>query len=137
MEITGGCHCGALKYHAQIDPEKVLICHCTDCQQLSGAAFRTVVVSKPDGLTFSQGQAKEYTKIAESGNKRAQGFCSNCGSSIYATSTDKTNRIYGIRVGSVHQRNELIPSSQIWCRSSVPWLDDLPEMTKFETVPSK
>ncbi|WDE08902.1 GFA family protein [Thalassomonas viridans] len=137
MKITGGCHCGELKYQARIDPDKVLICHCTDCQQLSGTAFRTVVVSEPDGLIFTRGQAKEYIKTAESGNKRAQGFCANCGSAIYATSADKSNRIYGIRVGSVHQRNELVPSSQIWCRSSVPWLEQLPDMTEYETVPTK
>ncbi len=35
MNIEGGCHCGALRYEAQIDPEGVGICHCTDCQTLS------------------------------------------------------------------------------------------------------
>ena len=40
MKIDGGCHCGYITYAAEIDPEKVGICHCTDCQTLSGTAFR-------------------------------------------------------------------------------------------------
>ena len=33
MKIDGGCHCGAITYEAEVDPEKTSICHCTDCQQ--------------------------------------------------------------------------------------------------------
>jgi len=36
MKIDGRCHCGYISYEAQIDPEKVMICHCT----LFGSAFR-------------------------------------------------------------------------------------------------
>ena len=37
MKIDGACHCGRITYEAEIDPEKVGICHCTDCQRASGA----------------------------------------------------------------------------------------------------
>jgi len=40
MKIDGACHCGEVKYEAEVDPEKVAICDCTDCQSLSGSAFR-------------------------------------------------------------------------------------------------
>ena len=43
MKVDGGCHCGNIRYEAEVDPAKVVICHCTDCQTLSGSAFRTVV----------------------------------------------------------------------------------------------
>jgi hypothetical protein len=29
MKIDGCCHCGYITYEAEIDPEKILICHCT------------------------------------------------------------------------------------------------------------
>ena len=41
MKIQGGCHCGYITYEAEIDPEKVSICHCTDRQSGSGSAYRT------------------------------------------------------------------------------------------------
>jgi len=40
MKIDGGCLCGHITYEAEIDPAQVSICHCTDCQTLSGSAFR-------------------------------------------------------------------------------------------------
>jgi Glutathione-dependent formaldehyde-activating enzyme len=40
MKVTGGCHCGQITYEAEIDPATVRVCHCTDCQKLTGTAFR-------------------------------------------------------------------------------------------------
>ena len=39
MKIDGACHCGSITYTAEIDPENVGLCHCTDCQTLSGQHF--------------------------------------------------------------------------------------------------
>ena len=47
MKIDGGCHCGFITYEAEADSERTSVCHCTDCQQLSGTAFRTSI-SAPD-----------------------------------------------------------------------------------------
>lgn len=132
MNITGGCHCGELAYTATIDPEKVYICHCSDCQTLSASAFRTVVKSTLGGLTFTKGQAKEYIKTAESGNQRAQGFCQNCGTAIYATSVGDDARVYNIRVGSIEQRDKLVPSVQTWCRSAQSWLNNIENLPAFD-----
>jgi hypothetical protein len=31
MKVTGACHCGTITIEGEADPEKVSICHCTDC----------------------------------------------------------------------------------------------------------
>ena len=80
MKIDGGCHCGNITYEAEVDPEKAAICHCTDCQSLSGAAFRTFVISLVDAFTLLSGEPKMYAKIGGSGAKRIQAFCPDCGS---------------------------------------------------------
>jgi len=123
MHITGGCHCGKITYEADIDPAGVGICHCTDCQTLSGTAFRTTVFAKKADFHLT-GTPKIYVKLAESGNPRAQAFCGDCGSPLYATSVDDP-QIYGIRVGTSHQRAQLTPTRQVWCRSALPWLTGL------------
>jgi len=136
MNITGGCHCGELQYTATIDPQKVFICHCMDCQKLSTSAFRVVVKSAINGLTFTKGQPKEYIKIAASGNRRAQGFCQNCGSQIYASSVDSVDKEYSIRAGSSDQREQLIPLSQTWMNSSQAWVQQIASMPSFpESIP--
>ena len=43
MKIDGRCHCGFITYEAEVDPDEVYVCHCTDCQAISGTAFRWAV----------------------------------------------------------------------------------------------
>ena len=47
MHVTGACHCGQIRYEAEIDLAAVSICHCTDCQKITGSAFRVNVPVKP------------------------------------------------------------------------------------------
>ena len=125
MKVDGQCHCGAIKFNAEIDPERVIICHCTDCQVLSGAAFRTVVFTLEDALNFESTEPKVYVKTAQSGNQRAQGFCGECGSAIYATSVGGGPKIYGLRGGTLNQREILKPVKQVWRNSALDWIDDV------------
>ena len=134
MKIDGGCHCGAIAYRAEVDPEKTTICHCTDCQQLTGTAFRVTVPVPEDRFEIIRGAPKIYIKIAESGAKRAQAFCADCGSHLYATSVGDGPKIYGLRTGTAHQREELVPRKQIWRDSALHWL---PEFEGVEIVDTK
>jgi hypothetical protein len=126
MRIDGGCHCGRLSYEADIDPDKVGVCHCTDCQTLSGSAF-TAFVPVPKEAFRLRGQPKIYVKTAESGNRRAQAFCPECGTRMYA-SAEKDPQVFNLRLGTVRQRAALPPKSQVWCRSALPWVMDLAEV---------
>jgi hypothetical protein len=132
MKVSGGCHCGYITYEAEIDPEQVWICHCTDCQTSTGTAFRTNVQSRKNGFKLLTGQPKIYIKkTAESGNPRAQGFCPECGTPIYST-TVTDPQIYGLRVGTIRERAQLQPKHQGWCRSALPWIQDLSALPRFE-----
>ena len=131
MHVNGQCHCGKITYEAEIDPEAVVICHCTDCQTLSGTAFRTVVMAKKEGFTLLTGEPRVYIKTAESGNKRAQTFCADCGTPLWA-STPTDPQVYGLRVGTLRQRNELKPRRQVWARSAQGWLSELGSMPRLE-----
>lgn len=132
MKIDGGCHCGAITYEADIDPEMVSLCHCSDCQTLSGTAFRVVAFAPADKFRLTRGKPKIYVKVAESGNRRAQGFCADCGSPIYATSADGNPQAYGIRLGTARQRDQLPPRRQIWHGSAVAWLPEMDGLTTLE-----
>ncbi len=127
MKVSGSCHCGAIAFDAEIDPERVRICHCTDCQQLSGTAFRVIAPCPESQFDLLKGKPKIYIKTAESGRRRQQAFCPQCGSPIYATSDEPAgNRSLGIRVGILDQRKELTPKRQYWFRSAFSWLPSLP-----------
>ena len=125
MKIDGGCHCGHITYEAEVDPAKVMICHCTDCQAITASAFRTVVPAPEADFELLSGTLKIYVKTADSGNKREQAFCPDCGTHIYATSVGGEPRVLGIRVGSARQRGELPPQKEVYIESALPWAKGL------------
>lgn len=77
MHVTGRCHCGHVTYEAELDPKRISICHCTDCQALSGSPFRVTAVVPESNLKLTGHQPKLYRKVAESGRVRQQYFCPN------------------------------------------------------------
>ena len=117
------------------NPAKVLICHCTDCQTLSGSAFRTVVPTLEGTFKLLSGQPKVYVKTGDSGNDREQTFCADCGTPIYSGPTGLDRKVLSLRVGSLRQRDQLVPSDQFWFRSAQEWLPQLKDMPKKETQP--
>lgn len=124
MQIEGRCHCGSIAYEAIVDETSAGICHCTDCQVLSGAPFRASVPARAEDFKLISGTPRRYVKTADSGNRRVQTFCGDCGSPIYATSFDDP-KIYNLRLGAVRQRAGIVPRRQIWCGSGLPWAMDV------------
>ena len=124
MQIDGQCHCGFVTYEAEIDPGAVLICHCTDCQRLTGSPYRVTVSAPREAVTLTGNPPKLYVKTAESGRKRLQYFCPECGSPLFVTGTDEDADTWGIRWGSINQRADLKPVRQIWCASAADWFGE-------------
>ena len=124
MKVTGSCHCGAIAYEAEVDPARVVVCHCRDCQKLTGSAFRVSVGTTRSQLLLLHGKPSVYVKVADSGAKRAQEFCSNCGSPLFTYDLESPEKV-GLRVGCIDQRSQLQPSKQIWCKSALAWSSDL------------
>ena len=124
MRIDGQCHCGFVTYEAEIDPEDVSICHCTDCQRLTGSPYRVTAIVPETAVRLTGNPPKLYVRIAENGRQRLQYFCPECGSPLFTTGTGQDAGIWGIRWGSINQRAGLKPKSQIWCDSALDWFGE-------------
>ncbi|KQV32301.1 aldehyde-activating protein [Rhizobium sp. Root1203] len=125
MRITGQCHCGHVTYQAVIDALAVGICHCTDCQRLTGSPFRVTARVGRDAIQLTGNPPNIYRKRGDSGRIREQHFCPRCGSPLFTTGEGEDADVWGIRWGSIDQRAELEPRRQVWCSSAVPWLPDI------------
>ncbi len=120
MRIDGKCHCGKISYEADIKLEHVTICHCTDCQTISGGAFRTNVYVALEHFRL-RGEPKIYVKTGSSGRQAQTVFCPKCGSAIYSKAV--LNAYYvNLRVGAIRQRAQLVPKLQGFCGSAMPWV---------------
>jgi len=136
MHVDGACHCGAIAWEAEVDPSVVSACHCHACQTLTGTVFRLTVNAAERDLRFTRGTPKIYRKPADSGRIRLQGFCGDCGSQIFATSEEDParpgQRVFGLRIGALAQREAFVPTRHIWTRTRLPWLPEMPGTDESE-----
>jgi hypothetical protein len=120
MKIDGGCHCGAITYEAEVDPRRTILCHCTDCQTISGGPYRVNVPVLLENFHLT-GEPRRYRKRADSDGATA--FCPTCGAALFS---EKPGRPYVfLRLGGARQRAELPPTAQGFCRSAMPWAMDI------------
>lgn len=129
MEIDGQCHCGQVRYTATVDPHNASVCHCTDCQRISGSAFRTTI-RLPNSDLHMTGETKIYKKIAASGTERALVFCPTCGTQMLGMPAGDGPKRISLRLGTSNQRAQLPPQRQIWCSSAMPWVEGLADVPK-------
>ncbi len=125
MKVHGSCHCGQITFEAEVDPENVSLCNCSDCQVLTGSAFRVTAPAPKEGFHLLSGQPKTYIKTADSGNKRAHYFCPNCGTPVYACAAIADPPSYGLRVGCLKERHALPPKRRNWCGSALAWAQNV------------
>jgi hypothetical protein len=71
MKIDGHCHCGQITFEADVDANALTICHCTDCQRLTGSTFRANISAPVAHFVLRSGTPKSYVKTAESGTNAA------------------------------------------------------------------
>lgn len=135
MKIDGSCVCGSVTYEADVDPDKVGLCNCTDCQKFSGSAFRMGVPAPVSAFRLLSGALKVFVKTAESGGQRAQAFCPECGTHFYSTSVGDGPKVLRLRTSTANQRDQLVPQKQGWMRSAQSWLADLPGLPGVDKQP--
>lgn len=125
MRVTGACQCGEVRFEAEVDPQAVGICHCTDCQRLTGSAYRVTVAALPGRFQLQAGEAKSYRKMGDSGRPSHQFFCGNCGSPMWRENADGE---IGLRLGCIDQRAALRPTHQSFCKSALPFVFEIKDL---------
>ena len=131
--------CGKVTYSCAADPLAVALCHCTECQRQSGAAF-SVNVAIPRAAFELQGESLgEFRTLGtDSGSEVARMFCRDCGSPL-ASLPDGLPDMALIKAGTLDDRSwlESQPGLQVWVGSAQPWvpLDQLAETTLPRGLP--
>lgn len=135
MKVDGRCHCARIVYEADVEPGTVAICNCSDCQMMSGSAFRMTISCPIGSFRIISGAPKLYVKVSDSGIKRVHAFCENCGGPIYSALAEQAETV-SLRVGALKQRHELGgPRRQIWTKRRFDWMPPIDRAQEFEGQP--
>jgi hypothetical protein len=101
------------------EPERVGICHCTDCRQESGSAFAFFGIWAASAFTCA-GATKAYAE---------RSFCPACGSRLFSLNDGEAE----IKLGSLRSvPTSLKPSYELWTKRREPWLAPLPGADQFD-----
>ena len=132
-KLSGGCLCGAVRY--ECDSEKIMasaICHCRDCQYVSGGGPANIVGVPDPAFELLKGETKGFTVKSEGGNDVTRHFCAECGTPMFSElSTAPGLKI--IKVGTFDDPGSFKPQMTVWTSSAPPWAHidaDLPQFPK-------
>jgi hypothetical protein len=118
--FTGGCLCGAVRYEVSAEPVAFALCHCRDCQYVSGGEPASVVVVMRDALKVTKGATKGYTKQGDSGKSVTRHFCANCGTPMFSD-VEANPDIWVVKAGSMDDPSWLKPGVVLYTDSAQPW----------------
>ena len=131
-QFNGSCLCGAVTYEADCEIQRIVNCHCLDCQQATGSVHTTLVFAPQEAVKI-KGYPSSYTHMADSGSTMVKRFCSSCGTSMFSTNSRRQGTI-GIRAGTIAQKHIIEPQLNIFCDSAVastPMDDKLPKHARM------
>ena len=127
----GGCHCGAVRYHASGEVLHHAICHCTDCRKSSGAPMVGWIAYKADGFAVIQGDTSIYSS---SGTARRH-FCAKCGTGLYYTNEAFLPGIVDVQSGTLDDPDAIPPGAHIQYAEHLAWTETLDQLPKYERFP--
>ena len=132
-EHEGGCLCGAVRYRVTDEPYLAAVCHCTNCQKISGSAFRIAAYFEESAVQIKSGALKTYEfRSDESDRWLKTEFCSTCGTTVSWTA-EAFPGSRGISGGTFDSPNWIKPAMHTWTRSAAHWMAFPADVPVFET----
>ena len=133
-EIKGGCLCGAVRYSAETEQTEAIICHCTDCQKFTGAAFAALVPLQKSALTIT-GPVKTHTGVGGSGKPILRNFCVECGSSLFEEPGTRPGMAI-LCAGTLDDPASVTPAREIFRDDGFAWVEVHGDMPRFAKRPT-
>jgi hypothetical protein len=123
IELSGGCQCGAVRYHATERHDNAHICHCRMCQKATGNFFAPLVAFPCESFRWTRGEPAHFRSSAHV----RRGFCANCGTPLTFESDEAAH--LNVTIGSL-DHPELVPPID---RDGIE--GTLPYFSKLHTLP--
>jgi hypothetical protein len=117
VEYSGGCQCGAVRFHVTGMLDDASICHCRMCQKAFGAYYAPLVSTRGAALVWTRGTPARY----QSSNLVARGFCAQCGTPLTYEAPDGV----ALAAGAFDDPAALPPHIQYGVEGRLPFTDSL------------
>lgn len=131
LRIKGSCLCGAVSFDVANAFEKLFLCSCRQCRQITGSAFASNLFVDAQGFDWLGG-TEEIVSYQVPGRDISKSFCRVCGSGVPWISGDRTNMI--VPAGALRAPAHVAERIRIFTSEQPEWasgLDEVPAHAKF------
>lgn len=129
--MTGGCHCGAVRYEISGEALTHALCHCSDCRRHAGAPMVAWAMFNEDSLGITRGQVKIYHSSAHASRE----FCAYCGTGLFYRNAEVMPGIVDVQTATLDQPESLVPACHIQTAERISWMRDAHTLPEFERYP--
>ena len=123
---TGGCQCGAVRFHVEGALGDASVCHCRMCQKASGNFYLPLVSVHRAKLTWIRGEPKRF----RSSNHGYRGFCGECGTPLTYEAPDGI----ALTIASFDDPAEIAPRIQWGIEAKLPYVDGIAALPGEDTM---
>uniref|UniRef100_A0A2A4Z255 Aldehyde-activating protein n=1 Tax=OCS116 cluster bacterium TaxID=2030921 RepID=A0A2A4Z255_9PROT len=104
---SASCKCGKVSFEIELANYNVGLCHCTDCQKISGSHFANI---------YHKGEIEykgaEYITVFDSSSWAKRAFCNVCGSNLYYKFKDAEG--YSLAAGLFDDQSDFVLKKQLF-----------------------
>ncbi|MCC3859716.1 GFA family protein [Pseudemcibacter aquimaris] len=127
--INGSCLCGAVTFKLKDEFDTFNICHCKQCQQMSGSAHMANLFTATDNIEWLSGEDQIMTYDVP-GREIRNSFCKSCGCNLpYITISGRSLLVPS---GSLETEPVTTPEQVIFWKERMSWYDDIHNVEKFD-----
>jgi hypothetical protein len=134
VPYEGKCACGAIRYRINAEPLTYYICHCTDCQKLSGSAYGLSMPILKETLEVLSGTPEQGRFETSVGKIKTLHHCGNCFTRLWADPPDLPEVVL-IRPGAIENPEGLVPVAHTFTDSAQAWVTIPDDALSFAQAP--
>lgn len=132
MDLTGGCHCGAIRYEVSGSAQHIALCHCEGCRKSAGAPMVSWAGFAEDELNVSKGVPKAFNSSGETWRS----FCGDCGTGLFYRNQSFLPGIVDIQSVTLDDPDALPAGAHIQTAERLKWMETAHTLPTFERYPS-
>lgn len=130
--LTGGCHCGAVRYEAVKAPSRHSICHCTDCRRTAGAPMVAWAIFEQGEVRVTRGTPK----VRASSAYGQRHFCADCGTGLFYVSETYLPGKIDVASATLDDPDAIAPpSAQVQLAERIGWMKEAHAAPAFDRYP--
>ncbi|CAN5230547.1 GFA family protein [soil metagenome] len=130
MTQMGGCHCGAIRYTVEGEPEHSALCHCGDCTRSAGAPMVGWAMFPVDQVSIV-GTPVTY----RSSPPVARLFCGACGTGLFYTNGMAFPGMIDIQISTFDDPDAFPPGAHIQVAEAARWESEAHKLPRFDRFP--